>query len=411
MPVRLDHVLPLAERPGRPRIGLWLGALGLLVAAGLVAQALLVPRTQDAPLLLMGPAVLWPVAVWAALAGMRTMIFIGQQRSADGWDESREQDLDLRISVGRRSLSIMGMSLHSALRAPYSQVDTQLDALLRGEVAIRSQVSRHGLVERHSRLPGKVDEAHEALLTEAFANLLVDLAPTLSQAPLDAPVALLFSVDTNVADDTLQHLWNQAWHQSGIRQAQAPLTGKGLVAIDHWLDHRATDQGLLMVIALQIAPSHIENSAEVAVGLLLANQAVPGALQSLGCLHRPEPVSESENEQSDESLMQAARRALDWVPLQPERVGHVWRAGIGESWNASLSSTMSALLPAVDGGQGVTDLDALLGCAGVATPWLAITAAVLRLHREVEPQLVFSGEGSDKTALWALALTPVSTGM
>lgn len=152
MPVRLDHVLPLAERPGRPRIGLWLGALGLLVAAGLVAQALLVPRTQDAPLLLMGPAVLWPVAVWAALAGMRTMIFIGQQRSADGWDESREQDLDLRISVGRRSLSIMGMSLHSALRAPYSQVDTQLDALLRGEVAIRSQVSRHGLVERHMRL-------------------------------------------------------------------------------------------------------------------------------------------------------------------------------------------------------------------------------------------------------------------
>ncbi len=411
MPVRLDHVLPLAERPGRPRIGLWLGALGLLVAAGLVAQALLVPRTQDAPLLLMGPAVLWPVAVWAALAGMRTMIFIGQQRSADGWDESREQDLDLRISVGRRSLSIMGMSLHSALRAPYSQVDTQLDALLRGEVAIRSQVSRHGLVERHSRLPGKVDEAHETLLSEAFANLLVDLAPTLSQAPLDAPVALLFSVDTNVADDTLQHLWNQAWHQSGIRQAQAPLTGKGLVAIDHWLDHRATDQGLLMVIALQIAPSHIENSAEVAVGLLLANQAVPGALQSLGCLHRPEPVSESENEQSDESLMQTARRALDWVPLQPERVGHVWRAGIGESWNVSLSSTMSALLPAVDGSQGMTDLDALLGCAGAATPWLAITAAVLRLHREVEPQLVFSGEGSDKTALWALALTPVSTGM
>jgi hypothetical protein len=385
--------------------------LGLLVAAGLVAQALLVPRTQDAPLLLMGPAVLWPVAVWAALAGMRTMIFIGQQRSADGWDESREQDLDLRISVGRRSLSIMGMSLHSALRAPYSQVDTQLDALLRGEVAIRSQISRHGLVERHSRLPGKVDEAHETLLSEAFANLLVDLAPTLSQAPLDAPVALLFSVDTNVADDTLQHLWNQAWHQSGIRQAQAPLTGEGLAAIDHWLDHRSTDQGLLMVIALQIAPSHIENSAEVAVGLLLANQAVPGALQSLGCLHRPEPVSESENEQSDESLMQTARRALDWVPLQPERVGHAWRAGIGESWNASLSSTMSALLPALDGSQAVTDLDALLGCAGAATPWLAITAAVLRLHREVEPQLVFSGERSDKTALWALALTPVSTGM
>jgi hypothetical protein len=99
------------------------------------------------------------------------------------------------------------------------------------------------------------------------------------------------------------------------------------------------------------------------------------------------------------------------VPLQPERVGHVWRAGMGESWNASLSSTMSALLPALDGSQAVTDLDALLGCAGVATPWLAITAAVLRLDREVEPQLIFSGDGSDKTVLWTLALTPVSMGM
>src|ERR1700712_1765259 len=87
MPVRLDQVPPVAQRPGRPRVWLWLGALVLLVMAGLVAQALLIPAAEEGRPIILSPAVFLSAMIWTALAGLRAMIFAGQQRSADGWDE------------------------------------------------------------------------------------------------------------------------------------------------------------------------------------------------------------------------------------------------------------------------------------------------------------------------------------
>lgn len=403
MPVRLDQVPPVAQRPGRPRVWLWIGALGLLVMAGLVAQALLIPAAEDGRPIILGPVVLLPLVLWAALAGLRAMVFAGQQRSADGWDEVRGEDLNQRISCGRRSLDVLGASLHTALRAPDSDIDAQLDLMLRAETAIESQVTRLGSVERHSRLPGNVDQPPEYLLGNALSKVLADLAPALEQVHPDKPVALVLSVETCVPGEALQDIWNQAWRGSGIRQAQVPIAETGIAAIDHWLDHRATDQSPLMVIALQIAPSNADATAEAAVGLLLANPTNHSGVTTLACLHRPE----SEREQDDKSLIRAMRQALDWVPLQPEQVGYVWRASVDRSRNAAVTAQVPEALPCVDANQGLIDLDALLGHAGPAAPWLAIAAAALNLQHEAKPQFVLSGEGSGETALWGMVLTPV----
>lgn len=403
MPVRLDQVPPVAKRPGRPRVWLWIGALVLLVMAGLAAQVLLIPPPEEGRPIMLGPVVFLPAMIWAAVAGLRAMIFAGQQRSADGWDEVRDEDLAQRISCGRRSLDVLGASLHTALRAPDSDTHPLLDLMLGDEPAIKSQVTRLGGVARHSRLPGDVAEAPEDVLDGALRRVLGDLAPALAQFPQDSPIALLLTVETCVPEETLQDIWKQAWQQSGIRHAPVPVAETGMAAVDQWLDQRAADQSPLMVIALQIAPSNADATAEAAVGLLLANPTNHSGVTRLACLHRPEP----EREQEDTSLIRAMRQALDWVPLQPEQVGQVWRAGVDGARNAAIAAQIPAALPTADAKPELIDLDALLGHAGPAAPWLPLAAAALNLQHEAKPQFVLSGEGSGETALWGMVLTPV----
>ena len=370
--------------------------------AGFAVQ-LLTPTAQYGRQMLLAPTVFLPIVLWATLAGLRAMIFAGLQRSADGWDEVRKADLDQRISCGRRSLEIVGASLHTALRAPDSDIYTQIDRMIEGESALKSQVSRFGGVARHSRLPGKADEAAEDLLSRAFGNVLADLAPLLVQFHSDKPVALMLSVETCVPEQTLEEIWSQAWRESGIRQAPIPISERGITVIDHWLDQRVTDQSLLMVIAVQVAPSNVDDTAEAAVGLLLANPTKGSGATTLASLHRPEP----ERDQDEKSPLRAMRQAMDWVPLQPEQISHVWREG-DVSRNGALASLMPEAFPAVDASQGVSNLDALLGRAGSVAPWLAIVGAVLNLQREAKPQFVLSGEGSAEAELWGMVLTPVS---
>ncbi|MNN73617.1 hypothetical protein D3C81_1897500 [compost metagenome] len=87
MPVRLDKVPPLAPRPARPRIWLWLGLLlsGLLLGLG---------------------------GTW------------GEHAAADGWDEAREEVLIRKIRQGRRLQQVLGVSWYTARYGRRPQTDT-----------------------------------------------------------------------------------------------------------------------------------------------------------------------------------------------------------------------------------------------------------------------------------------------
>ncbi|MNL67298.1 hypothetical protein D3C87_1918660 [compost metagenome] len=57
--------------------------------------------------------------------------------------------------------------------------------------------------------------------------------------------------------------------------------------------------------------------------------------------------------------------------------------------------------------QNFCNLDALLGHAGKASPWLAIAAAAQTIERGAGPQFIFSG-GTAADGLWSTVLMPVS---
>ncbi|WP_413704910.1 hypothetical protein [Pseudomonas sp. Pseusp16] len=408
MPVRLDKVPPLALRPAQPGFLRWLGLLLLLlclllgVGGGLVFGDEPLPQW---PVDFWGLAVGIPIFGWCLLGFLRVALYLGQQGVADGWDEAREEDLIRKIRQGRRSQQLLSVSLYTAFRNPEDQPDAQLNKLRSGTQSLKAQATRLGEAPlRHSRLHCGADESSNDLLLRVVTQVLSDLAQTLAQVPDDRLLALLLEIESSFSEDLLCRVWQQAWAESGIRQTTVLVEGSGLAAVDHWLDQRINDQAMLMVVALHLAPEQPEDTAEVAVGLLLGNRLTQTTLAPIAYLHRPE----QERAATDIDLLYATRQALDWVPLQAQAVERVWRAGIDAQRQASIATALMDVPMPVQPPQGLCNLDAVLGQPGKTSPWLAIAAAAQSIERGAGPQFIFSGGGAATAGLWGTVLMPVS---
>ncbi|KQN56231.1 hypothetical protein ASE98_00125 [Pseudomonas sp. Leaf48] len=404
MPIRLDKIPPLAPHPQRPRFLLWLGLLLVCCLLGMAGTLLfgdesLPERRSDFWPLALGT----PFLVWCVLGFGRVLIYVGQQGVADGWDDAREKDLHGMMRRGRRSQQVLGVSVQTALAEPAQGSEMQLDALLSGATVLKSQASRmDGKTLRHSCLSCDADENPEAILLSIWTQTLADLAPTLAQLPADQPLALLLDVDTSLPEKQWRRVWRQAWRESGIRQQTTPVDGRGLTALDQWLDQRIDDRAMLMVVAVQFAPQQPEGTAEVAVGLLFGNRLTQATLPPIAYLHRPE----QERKPTSGDLLYATRQALDWLPPESRSVQQVWRAGIDARGAGAIASVMVKVGMPVNG-SGVYDIDAMLGHPGCASPWLAIAAGTQAIRRGAGTQFVFSG-GAAAAGLWGTALIPVS---
>ncbi|WP_137808394.1 hypothetical protein [Pseudomonas sp. G(2018)] len=405
MPVRLDRVPAPATRPARPRVLLWLSLLALLLASGMGSTFVFATQAlREQPMSFWGLALGMPLLGWTVLGFGRIALYIGQQSAADGWDEAREEDMIRRIRRGRCSQQVLGVSLYTALHNPGDAPATQLDAVLSGTQALVFQPSALGEGPlRHTRLQGAADVEPEIGLLRVLTQVLIDLGQILAQVPGDRPLALMLEVDCDLPEGLLQRVWQQAWRDSGIRQSTVPVEGRGLAAVDQWLDQRINDQALLLVLVVQFALPEPEGSAEVAVGLLLGNRLTQTTLAPIAYLHRPE----QEREPTDADLLYATRQALDWVPLEGQSIEQVWRVGIGAQRTAAMTSVLLEIPIPVESPRGVCNLDALLGNPGKAAPWLAIAAATQTIERGAGPQFIFSG-GDDAAGLWCTVLMPVT---
>jgi hypothetical protein len=293
--------------------------------------------------------------------------------------------------------------MQTALPESADEPVLQLDALLSGTMVLKSQASRmDGATLRHSCLSCDADENPEAILLSVLVQTLGDLAPTLAQLPDDQPLALLLDVDTGLEESQLRRVWQQAWRESGIRQPVAPVDGRGLAALDYWLDHRIGDSALLLVIAVQFAPQQPEGTAEVAVGLLFGNRLTQTTLPPIAYLHRPE----QERTPTSDGLLYATRQALDWVPLESTSIEQVWRVGIDAQRAVAIASVLCEVPMSVNK-TGLCDLDAVLGDPRCVSPWLAIAAGAQTIQRGAGPQFIFSGSAAE-AGVWGTVLMPVS---
>ncbi|MGV8919993.1 MAG: hypothetical protein ACOH2R_19660 [Pseudomonas sp.] len=401
MAIRLDQVPAKALRPAPPRIWLWLGLLVVFLLAGAGGMlAFGTPELRETPSNFWGLALGVPLLAWSVVGFGGALFYIGLQRAADGWDEAREEALVSNIRRGRRSQQVLSVSVFTGLREPGQPSAAQLDALLERNKAQKAQATPlPGTSSGYSRLPFDLDEDPEDVLLRVLVQLLAELGQTLSQVPDDRPLALLLEVNSGLPEKVLRRLWQQAWNESGIRQSATPVDGSGLAALDHWLDHRITDQALLLVVAVQFAPQQPEGSAEAVVGMLLGNRLTQNTLPALAYVHRPE----EQREPTTEALLRATDQALDWVQLDGNSIVRAWRSGVDTQHDVAVNTALGQM-PST---QGLCNLDSVLGHPGAASPWLAIAAATQTIQRGAGPQIIFSGGSSGETGLWSTVLIPV----
>ena len=114
MSVRLDLHPESAPLPSAPRLWLWSGLLGVFLVLGAGALMLFAPPTlRHHPLGFWGLGLGVPLLVWSVLGFTRALIFIGQQRAAQAWNQAREESLNRKIRRGRRSQQVLSTSLYS----------------------------------------------------------------------------------------------------------------------------------------------------------------------------------------------------------------------------------------------------------------------------------------------------------
>jgi len=260
--------------------------LFLLLAGG--AEVLIAEQPMhERSLVSWGMALGGAVLGWCLLMMGRVLLFLGQHRAADGWDEAREQERAGKMAQGRRFMQVLKVNLYTALRTPGQTPDAQVAALLEGTKVIKTQPSWRGDATRHSRLWGDQKKAPEENLLGALCQVLAELSETLALLPDDTPLAVMLETDSGLAGNVLSRLWHQAWSDSGIRQPTSEVQGCGLEGVDQWLDQRYGDRSLLLVVAFQVAPEHPTNTAGAIAALLLGNPQTPSAPAPKAHLHRP----------------------------------------------------------------------------------------------------------------------------
>ncbi|WP_125923952.1 MULTISPECIES: hypothetical protein [unclassified Pseudomonas] len=404
MAVKNQKVYEEARRPSPPRWSIWLGMLLLFMLLGLMGGILFVGQAPP-----VDAGGIWqvalgtPVLVWVMAISTRVIIYASYVRVADGWDEARTKDLEQKYKVGRRSLQVWGTSAYTALRRQGVSAEGQVSKLLAGVRAIKSQPFRiGGNVIRHSCIDGDGNADPEQILLQAFEQVLTDLAQVLEGLADDIPLKVLVEGDSQITEATLHRIWRSVWCKSGVRQSTEIISDAGLVAVNQWLDRGVEDNSLLLIVAFQFAPEQPRDTAEVVVGLLLGSCSPVPSLHPIACLHRPEFLRAPD---SDVDL--SVQQALEWVPINACSIEHVWRSGVDRYHDSLVTMALTSLSGAGAEKKKFHDLDSLLGSAGKAAPWLAISLASESIKLSAGAQFVITG-GSDDSLFCHCAVTPAS---
>lgn len=157
----------------------------------------------------------------------------------------------------------------------------------------------------------------------------------------------------------------------------------------------------MLIVGLQIAPVISDNTAEVAIALLLGNRLTQKTLKPVALLHRPDSASPGE-------LNAGMNMAAYNVPIQENMVRNLWLAGLTGKQRAEVIQYQNThpAQPVED--EAVISLDISMGYAGPAASWLAIAAATEIARQTQSPQMIICGDAT-QNLLWSMIVIPTAS--
>lgn len=405
MPVKLNLLPHPPTMPKSPRWIVWLLLLFGFILSGFIFMSLTGNVTDDPSFIIVYIFGI-PTVLWGILFFIRYLIYAMRCQFIVGWNEAYQKEMIKEIRKGRRSLQILGSVMCSALKNDQNGVSLtekeQLDLLLKQEIVLRSQNSWFSeSPTRHSRIHYIEDESIEELIRRTLFSIIEPLKELLLSVDEQLSISLLCEMESSLSDTVMEAILQEILNSFKIGKDIVIIDNSGMNAIDDWLDNHIHDNAVLVVIALQIAPLKIENSAESAVGLVFANRLTQKSQLPLAYMHRPEQTSNTEIEHG-------LQQALDWVPIFKEDIAGVWLSELSSENYMAITLAIEYMSLNVD--EKVYNLDMMLGYAGCVAPWLTLAMATQVAQETNQYQLILNG--LSKTSLnidmWCVVVSPYS---
>lgn len=383
-------------RPVLPNKSRWLAALVAMLVISVILMRIFGRYIDNSYFWMI--AIGTPVVMWMVSFGFRIWIWSLQDSKANGFDKRREQWILHETRKARRALQVLSTTFITAHQE--DQQSSVAAEMLNNKSIITPQSDWKGeKCKRMSRIAVAPEDTPGLLAARLFAKLIADLPA--DQLPEKISLVVILDVSSSLSSADVREIWQQAWHESGIACAVEYPDSNGPGVINHWLDRRIKDDAMLLIVGLQVDPVTSDNTAETAVALLLGNRLTQEALEPVALLHRPDPAPSGE-------LSAGMNMAAYNVPLKENIVKNLWLAGLtGEQRAEAIACQNAHPVQSVEN-EAVISLDASMGRAGAAAPWLAIAAATEIARQTQSPQMIICGDTS-QNVLWSTLVTPIAS--
>lgn len=390
MPVWLDAIPEKASKAVRPDTRRWLLFLAFVMGGG-IALTLWCWMSERTGFVFWFTALGLPFCTWGLLFGLRRIAYKAEQVGAESRNVERERLIDSEIQRGRRCAWILGTQIEAPAGNKAADL---LEAIKLSVPAVEfSQPRGCDKPVRYTALTAYQTDLSKALKA-TVTKLTTRVEGIVQPLPADLPCWLMLDCDSDLYPQAEELIKAELSQKTG--RVFRLMSGKGLGALDAWLDKRWDTPGILVAITLSLPASPSEGDADAMTMLVFSNRkalAWPDALR----LHRPERGTEA-------TLTKTLSRALLWTNISPETLRGSWISGpyltVGSGWNNACEESGVEFSLSEDN----FSIDPVLGNTGHAAPWVAITLANAAFEQR-GVQVIAAQPAAGKDDIWVAVIT------
>lgn len=394
MPVWLDSIPEKAAQVPRPDTRRWLLFLAFIMLCG-STLTLWHWTAERSGLVFWFTALGLPFCVWGLLFSLRRFAYKAEQVAVESRNTAREKLMEREIFRGQRCAWILGYHVqHFAGNHPDELVKAIQRAVPVAEVS--TPRGSESAVRYAALAAFQTDWVME--LHSVTTLLVTHVQPVLDALPGNIACCVMLDCDDDIYQRALLQFQSEFSAKTG-RQCRL-LAGKGLAAVDSWLDRHWDQPCLLIVVTFSLPASPAEGDADAVTLVILSNRQAADYPDAL-CLHRPEKGRET-------TLTKTLQRALLWAAITPATPGAAWYTGPvlarGSDWNKACDDN------------GITfslteknrHIDSTLGYTSRAAPWLAIILANA-VFNEDGPQIIAAQAAAEVDDIWVMVINRKQT--
>ncbi|MBB3257138.1 hypothetical protein F4827_002315 [Paraburkholderia bannensis] len=402
----VDFSLLPIEKPetGKPpSLVVWIVVFLVLSLVGIFLVLMLWPKNMSTHTFdFWGTLILFPVGLSALIVLLRYQHYAARILDTQMDNQATRQYNDRVFAAASVPIAVLGVSHRfSASPDENAVMGLQSGALRLTVQALFAHDSEPGKV-RWLEVPGVALRAgtseddlkrHIDVTRWLFNEMLGELTGAINALPVRTDLCVHLLVSSMASSESNQALWLECWNSFGFcsschfKQVAEPAN---LQLLDLWLDQleAGLEKQAKLVVAIQLHPlmgaSPPGGTAEAGVALLLMPDSLARQHEVMrrANFHRPVhgPFDLSNG---------AFAYALKWASSTVDEISGGWQSGLDRIQAGALRTS------AVQSGLEIqpVDLDARVGYAGIAAPWLAAACSAKSLSATAPRQVVFAGQG------------------